>query len=610
MGSVPRQDHALAAARDPGRRRDGRPLILVEEVPHIGRSRWFHGWPFDDRVWLQTRRLVVLNLVVEADRQGGEDGQDGDAPNDGPDEVGGDGTALGEGPHGVGGPGDGLDVGEGLQPAGHALGRGEDRAGEHQREDGQEAGELRGFRVGDGEPDEGEHPGQGVAEQQGDDDGGHGGQEAVVETEADGRADDDHQQDHEDVADQVGDGSSGQDGRAGHGQGPEPVDDAFAHVLGQADRGGGGAEHDRLHDDARDQVVHVADPRDVDGAAEDVAEQQHEHDRLDGGEDQQLGGAGDAGQVTAGDDHGVGEDGRAREPDGLDRGQPLRLRWRQGGAGRDGGHAALRAGRGVRGVVVSGAARSSSPVLRPVSDRNTSSSEGRRSPRSTGTIPAVSRRRRAAIRSRTGSQTGMVICAWAWSMAGGPQPMPRSAAVAWSSSAAGTSTAIRSLPSRALSSSEVPEAITWPRSMTTLWSASWSASSRYWVVSSTVVPPATRSRMKDHMSSRVRGSSPVVGSSRIRTRGRPTRLRTVSGSFCTSTPLIRARPVSGASRVAKIRTRVVLPAPFGPSRPCTVPAGTLMSTPASALVSPKDLLMPSTSIMAPRPGELVVVIVM
>ena len=88
----------------------------------------------------------------------------------------------------------------------------------------------------------------------------------------------------------------------------------------------------------------------------------------------------------------------------------------------------------------------------------------------------------------------------------------------------------------------------------------------------------------------------------------PMRLRTVFGSFCTSTPLTRARPVSGASRVARIRTRVVLPAPFGPSRPCTVPAGTLMSTPASALVSPKDLLMPSTSIMAPRPGEWVVVV--
>jgi hypothetical protein len=35
-----------------------------------------------------------------------------------------------------------------------------------------------------------------------------------VETEADGHADDDHQQDHEDVADQVGDGSPGQPDQA------------------------------------------------------------------------------------------------------------------------------------------------------------------------------------------------------------------------------------------------------------------------------------------------------------------------------------------------------------------------------------------------------------
>src|SRR5215470_4697590 len=207
--------------------------------------------------------MVVLALAVAADRQGGEDGQDGDAPQEGPDEVGRDGAALGEGPDGVGGPGDGLDVGEGLQPAGHAADRDEDRAGEHQREDEQEPGELRALRVGDGEPNEGEHPRQGVSEQQGDQDGGHGGPEAVVEAEADGDADDDHQQYHEDVAGQIGDGSPGEHGRAGHGQGPEPVDDAVLHVLGQADRGGGGAEYDRLHDDAGHQEVHVADPGDV-----------------------------------------------------------------------------------------------------------------------------------------------------------------------------------------------------------------------------------------------------------------------------------------------------------------------------------------------------------
>src|SRR6202050_1525606 len=129
-------------------------------------------------MWLQAQRLVVLNLAVAADRQGGEDGQDGGAPQEGPDEVGGDGAAFGEGPDGVGGSADGLVFGEGLQPAGDAPARDEDGAGEHQREDGQEAGELGGFGVGDGEPDQGEHPRQGGAEQQSDEDGGHGGAEA------------------------------------------------------------------------------------------------------------------------------------------------------------------------------------------------------------------------------------------------------------------------------------------------------------------------------------------------------------------------------------------------------------------------------------------------
>jgi len=44
------------------------------------------------------------------------------------------------------------------------------------------------------------------------------------------------------------------------------------------------------------------------------------------------------------------------------------------------------------------------------------------------------------------------------------------------------STSMRSLPSRDFNSAEVPDAMTLPRSMTTMWSASWSASSRYCVV--------------------------------------------------------------------------------------------------------------------------------
>ena len=81
----------------------------------------------------------------------------------------------------------------------------------------------------------------------------------------------------------------------------------------------------------------------------------------------------------------------------------------------------------------------------------------------------------------------------------------------------------RSPPTWALSWSAVPWAMTLPWSMTTMSSASRSASSRYWVVSSSVVPPATRLWMTSHMSVRLRGSRPVVGSSRNSTGGSATR---------------------------------------------------------------------------------------
>ena len=56
--------------------------------------------------------------------------------------------------------------------------------------------------------------------------------------------------------------------------------------------------------------------------------------------------------------------------------------------------------------------------------------------------------------------------------------------------------------------------------MTVIRSASRSASSRYCVVSSTVVPSATTRRTASQTSARPRGSSPVVGSSRKSTAGR------------------------------------------------------------------------------------------
>ena len=239
-------------------------------------------------------------------------------------------------------------------------------------------------------------------------------------------------------------------------------------------------------------------------------------------------------------------------------------------------------------------------------------------------------------------------------------------AASWPGSAGATSSTCP--PVLAFSSSGVPVATTRPWSMTTTSLARWSASSRYWVVSKTVTPSAASSRISAHTSPRLCGSRPVLGSSRYKTWGRPTRLaarssrrrmppeyvftgrpaasdssnrssrlaararasarpmpssrpimirlfvplrpsstdaycpvramswRTRCASRTTSYPATLARPPSGRSRVARIRTAVVFPAPLGPSRPSTVPVRAARSAPASAVVLPKRLTSPSASI--------------
>ena len=77
---------------------------------------------------------------------------------------------------------------------------------------------------------------------------------------------------------------------------------------------------------------------------------------------------------------------------------------------------------------------------------------------------------------------------------------------------------------------------------------------------------------------------------------RPIDWRTRSASLTTSKPPMRAWPASGTSRVDRMRTAVVLPAPLGPSTPRTVPRATARSTPWRAFVSPKCLTRPSASI--------------
>ena len=73
-----------------------------------------------------------------------------------------------------------------------------------------------------------------------------------------------------------------------------------------------------------------------------------------------------------------------------------------------------------------------------------------------------------------------------------------------------------------VSSAGEPEAISVPRSMMWIWSARCSASSMWWVVSTTVTPSARSSSSISHVVRRAWGSMPAVGSSTNTSSGRPT----------------------------------------------------------------------------------------
>ena len=63
------------------------------------------------------------------------------------------------------------------------------------------------------------------------------------------------------------------------------------------------------------------------------------------------------------------------------------------------------------------------------------------------------------------------------------------------------------------------------------------------------------------------------------------RFRTSVVSVTTSWPITRAVPEVGSSRVISILMVVVLPAPFGPSRPNSSPGRTWKLTPRTASTS-------------------------
>jgi hypothetical protein len=61
-------------------------------------------------------------------------------------------------------------------------------------------------------------------------------------------------------------------------------------------------------------------------------------------------------------------------------------------------------------------------------------------------------------------------------------------------------------------------------------------------------------------------------------------LRARTGFRATSIPRTRAIPAVGTTRVVRMPIVVVVPAPFGPSKPNTSPGGTWKSTSSTAFV--------------------------
>ncbi len=154
-----------------------------------------------------------------------------------------------------------------------------------------------------------------------------------------------------------------------------------------------------------------------------------------------------------------------------------------------------------------------------MSEKNTSSSDGWRTSMLSTSTPAASSARTTAVASPGAASTPALSrkpSSSTWT-----RPATSGAIAATASGCAAASVTSRwALRLACLSSSGVPSAMTRPWSTTTMRWARASASSRYCVVSSTVTPSPSSSRMASHTRWRLVGSSPVVGSSRNSTGGR------------------------------------------------------------------------------------------
>src|SRR5438270_1419227 len=277
---------------------------------------------------------------------------------------------------------------------------------------------------------------------------------------------------------------SSQQRTANDGHRADPVDKATSDVHGYVDRGGPAAARYRHHENAGHEIVdvwcpsrHVTEPV-AERPTEDVVEQQKHHDRH---------------EYRA-------HDQQAEEPDAV-----LDFAPEHGG--------------GVLGGEGQGAHWLLSLEALPVTAKNTSSRSGvwmDRSSTATWSPRRASTSRRGRMPRSFGTRSS--------SSSSSRVPSGISRAASASEAESANRSRICAPGMRRFSSSGVPSATMRPWSSTAMRSARWSASSRYWVVSKMVTPSCTSSRMICHIVWRLRGSRPVVGSSRKISRGCPIRV--------------------------------------------------------------------------------------
>src|SRR5262245_6170944 len=438
-----------------------------------------------------------------------------------------------------------------LDPRLHPRDRHQRRAHEHDREDPGEHRGLHALDLLDRERHHGGDPREDEADREHERDHPEGAEQPVLEAEPDEVADADHEDQQDEVLREIRRGAADEDGRSRHRQGPEPVDETLLHVLRETDRGRRRPEDRVLREDPRHQEHHVREARREvrDVPREHEGEQQHEHDRLHELEHEHGRDPRDLQEVPAHHDHAVGE----RVPHACRRSEAGRRRLE-----RDAHRRSSPRDRPRRfGAAASWSCSCSAAC--PVRDRNTSSSVGRcRAMSASAMLPSSKRRTLSRSAEGPALPTGIRTLPASRSRVGSPVPIPsRISATFVVSPRSCTWSSSTSPPIWSFSSSDVPSAITVPRSITATRSARLSASSRYCVVSRMVLPSCTSSRIIAQRSMRLRGSSPVVGSSRNSTSGRATRLAATSNLRRIPPEYVFAwRPAASASPK---RSRISMP---------------------------------------------------